>query len=111
MLDAYVPAVKAGDIEKIVSLYAEDAVLLRVGQVAEGIEAIRAWWTEYLQNAGRILDFTVDQSESADNVLMIEFMLHTEFGTAELVEFFQLDGELVSRHATSVTAMHLNAEI
>jgi ketosteroid isomerase-like protein len=108
MLDAYIPAVKAADLERIVSLYAEDAVMIRVGQVAEGIEAIRGWWTEYLANAGRIDDFTIEESQETDDLLMIDMILHTEFGTAEQVEFLMLEGELIHRHATAVTAMHLS---
>ena len=108
MIETYVNAVKASDVDRILSLYHADAVLMRIGQLAVGEEQIRQWWTDYLANTGSIKDFTIEQSDAAEDLVLIELRLHTEFGTAEIDEFMLLEDGKITRHATMVSAMHLN---
>ncbi len=111
MIERYTHAVTAGDVAAIVDMYAEDALLVRVGQVCRGRESIEAWWHDYLTNLGKVTEFTIDQTEETDELILLEAVLHTEFGTAELVEVMTIAGDLITQHATAVTAMHMFGEL
>ncbi len=110
MLDQYIYAVSLGDVETIMKLYGPDPVMMRIDQVARGREAVEAWWREYFTNLGQVLSFTPEQSERAEDLILLEAVLHTSFGTADLVEVMTLSEGLIDRHVTSVTAMHPTAE-
>ncbi|MBT8250591.1 MAG: nuclear transport factor 2 family protein [Acidimicrobiia bacterium] len=110
VLDRYLHAVTLADLDTIMELYGPEPVMMRIDQVARGREAVEAWWREYLASLGKVVTFSVEQSEEAEDLVLLEAVLHTSFGAADLVEVMTLADGLIDHHVTSVTAMHLKEE-
>ncbi len=110
VLDRYLRAVALADLDTIMSLYGPEPVMMRIDQVARGRQAVEAWWREYLENLGKVVTFSAEQSEEAEDLVLLEAVLHTSFGAADLVEMMTLSDGLIDHHVTSVTAMHLKEE-
>jgi hypothetical protein len=90
--------VNAGDLDSIVAVYREDALLARVNgsdeEVHRGLPAIRAAWASYLRELSGVEMRKVVTSDAGDTVTA-----EWEAGETKGVEYWRLDADgLVYEH-------------
>ena len=96
-------ALGAKDLDAIVSLYADDAELIRYDGAATGRESIREFYDRYLANHGaydldRIVEF-----RAFDDVMLWDAMISADEGMLMTYDVAILDDDgLIERHVPTI---------
>jgi hypothetical protein len=96
LFDRHRRLVEAGDVEALVGLYHEDAVLLRFDRTVRGKPALRDHFTAYLAARPRVRE--VLQLADADDLVSYQVVLEQGGDEVRAHGAFVLRGERIARH-------------
>ena len=109
-VSSHAAALAEGDLDAIVDLYADDAVLLSFEWTAEGRDAIRDRFQRFLDFHGEVEAVEVEQQRTTDADAFVLYAVTGERGTFRIVNVFSLDGERCAKHFSNETSVELDRD-
>lgn len=89
----------AGDVDRLVMLYADDAEIVRYDGVATTPDELTAYFRAYIAQHGGLALRQIDQVRRADDVLIWDAMLDSDAGIMQTVDVMLLDADgRIRRH-------------
>ncbi len=103
LVDQYLEALAAGELEAVVGLYSDDARIVSFEGVAEGPEQIRALISEFLSPYDRFDLVSIDQLQATSDLITWDATMETGAGLMQVTNVIVLDGEgKIVRHVPSI---------
>ncbi len=95
-------SLEAGDLDRLMAQYADDAQLIGFDFVVHGKAGIRQHMEEYLLNLGALKLVSTDKWSESDDSIFYEATIDTAEAQARVYDAFVLRGGKATHHFTGV---------
>lgn len=98
LIDRVIEALQAGDLQTLMALYTDDAVLVRFGQKVEGKTALRQFFAEMLPGFKVFRLVRMEKLVEARNAILFEALVLGVNGVIRVYDVFVLRNGKITHH-------------
>ncbi len=103
LVEHYLEALGARDVDRVLSFYADDGVIVSFDGVAEGLDQLRSFLTGFLAAYDRYELVSVDQLRAARDLIVWDATMDTGEGLLQVTNVVTLDDAgKIARHVPGV---------
>lgn len=93
LIERYYELLASGDVDELLTMYAEDAEIVRYDGVATTTAELRHYFEQHLERHPGLRLRQIVQVREADDVLMWDALVDTDNGIAQMVHVVILDDD------------------
>jgi len=101
-------ALLTADADALAQLYAPDATLVALDGVAEGQDAVRDRYRTFFEYHGAVASAETTHRQTVDQSAFTRLRIESDRGRFDLVNVFELDGDVCRRHFSNEIEVLLN---
>ena len=96
--DRQIECLEAGDLDGLITQYADDAQLVRFDKTISGKEALHEFFAGYLAHIAPFKLVSTDRYTETDDAIFFEATVSANGNTLRIYDVFTLSNDKISRH-------------